>query len=247
MPGAFIGAALSADVRRALSKTLARILPGTPEQQVAFLDAVELEIGAYRKLLVPLHADGRAVPDDLQRLAQAARKFAKAVDLANPQTIALLEQIRQTKVDNKAREFAPVIRLAKDMDHAVQLLEFLQQPWPLPVRIAGFWAADVAARAESYLKRADYSPSRPGPSAGGDAALIGLVRNLAAAYSQVFRKPPSAAREGRFAKALSEILKKVGVSVEDEGGAPAIGETRLYAILTTGGFAPKKQPRVRRN
>lgn len=134
--GAF---ALSAQARQDLSKALASKLPGTPERQRAFLDAAELEIDSYRKLLIPLHSKAPSVPGDLRRLADAAARFARTVKTADPRTLRVLVQ-SEDRSELNVREFEPVLRLAKDAAHAADLRYLLQQPRLILIHLASFLA-----------------------------------------------------------------------------------------------------------
>jgi hypothetical protein len=250
MPGAFIGKRLSASERRDLSEKLAPILPrptqkncGTDQKAAsrehsaridAFLNAAEHEIDFYYKLLVPLHRDLSFISDDLRRLADIGSRFAKIVKTINPQTLSSLKWRLDASTElNVVRQFEPVLRLARDVPHAEDLLKLLRQPWPLPLHIAGFWAAAMARDAETLLKRLSSSDAsvRPGPSAGGDAAVIGLVRHLANAYAEIFGQRPAVSRGGHFAQALAIIFQECDVRDPDGKKLEEIGESRLGKIM----------------
>jgi hypothetical protein len=255
MPGAFIGdgrpqkgklgakdepgekcPVMSAKERRDLDKKLASKLPGTPEQQRAFLDAAELEIDAYGKLLKPLHRNPETIPDDFSRLADAGRRFAETVKSIDPRVLERLGQLYRLNApieQETVREFGPVLRHAKDVTHANELLALMLQPWPIPIRVAAFWAETLGKTAEAYLKKfATGGATRAGPAPGGDAAIVGLVRYIANAYWEVFGERPAISREGFFAQALSHIFIACDFrDPADPGKILEIGESRMGKIM----------------
>jgi hypothetical protein len=203
--GAYIGPVLSNDARAALAKTMRGILRGSTEQQWQFLNNAEEEVDCYRKLTVPVKRALDLVRNQLQRIADTGNAFAAAIDALGTEDQRILHQLLFVEEGDRAADFEHVLT-------------------------AAHWARLSAQVAERHLQRR--RSKAPGPTPGGDRTVVFLVRNVACHYYIIFGKQPSPAREGIFARALSEILNACDVrDPDDESRLLQIGETRLRRIL----------------
>src|SRR4051794_28893711 len=218
MPGAFFGPFLSDDARRELARELQSILPGLPEQQKKFLKLAEREIGFYRELTIPLKRSLDLLPDKLKRVAEAGNAFAAAIAGLDSNSKTILHQHLTVEMsDESILDFENVVAAAE-------------------------WARLSAKAANGYLESLSGGP--PGPSPGGDRAVVSLVKCIAGHYAKIFRKRPSASRGAIFERALTQILDTCDVrDPEDETRPLKIGETRLRSILQA--QAPIATTRVR--
>jgi hypothetical protein len=219
---AYIGPVLSNAARAALAKTMQGILRGSTEQQWQFLNVAEEEVDCYRKLTVPVKRALDLVRNQLQRIADTGKPFAAAIDALDKEGQSALHQLLLVEEGHRAADFEQFLTSAH-------------------------WARLSAKVTERHLQRR--RSKAPGLTPGGDRAVVFLVRNVASHYSIIFGKQPSPAREGIFARALSEILNACDVrDPDDESRLLQIGETRLGRILQ--GTVPpyrSKITRVRKN
>ena len=223
--GGFAGLMLPASERADLARKVSGILPFDGERQARFLDQAEEAASYYFNASRPAWDGLPAVKQKLDDLARAARKFAAAV--------AALD------VDEDGTD-----RLAISQKYAGSLEDI---PDYQRTRDAAAWATLTATAAENLMRNRLFSPGRPGPAV--DGALNTLVTDIAWAYGAIFDERASAAREGLFARALTEILAACGICEPGADGTPAIGESRLRGIINDRflpGRPPARGPKRRR-
>ena len=160
MPGAFFGPFLSDDARHELARKLKSILPGSPEQQTNFLRLAEHEIDFYRKLTGPLKRSLDLLPDKLKRVAEAGNAFAAAIAGLDSNSKTILHQHLTVEMGGESiPNFESVVAAAE-------------------------WARLSAKAANGFLE--SLPAKSPGPSPGGDRAVVSLVGYIAGHYSRIF-------------------------------------------------------------
>jgi hypothetical protein len=206
MPAAFIGPVLSDAARQQLITELESILPGSPEQRRSFVLCVEREIDFYRKLTAPLVRSEDLLPEKLRRVDEAGEAFAKAIDALDNTSKIILWQTLVPELE-RGEDFKRVVDAAK-------------------------WARMTSRATERYLEQPPLKQTGSGPAAGGERGVVLLVHNIAELYRSIFKRTPSASREGVFSRALVQILEACDVrNPQDETMPLRLGETRLRSIL----------------
>ena len=235
---AWITKVLDPEARRKLDGVLAEILPGTPTKRRVFLDLVEEEIDAYRKLTVPYIVESKMSDIRLRAFANAAEVFAKS--------LAALKKIDLRRIRDEL--FMEARRLDRSDVDEVAAKQLMQAGADLDKLVAaGFLARTAAHR---ILNRADVakrhrsSKIETTPATYFRAAPdeLKLVKQIVEAYARVFRKRPSSASMGVFAKSLREIFDAVSIPCD-------FGEKRLRAVINLSSVrdvpVPKRGPKLR--
>jgi hypothetical protein len=196
---------LSKSARNHLVNEMEPILHGTPQQRRRFLVLSEQEISFYWNVLAPLKQERDLAPDQLEAVFEIGEAFAKAIETLKDEIKNILRHRLRGLEGGGIHDFENVVDAAN-------------------------WARRVAKAAKRELEEQPKNP--PGPPPGGDRAVIELVKGIAHHYQQIFKKQPSAAREGTFARALAQVLEACDVrDPRDETKLLEIGESRLGSIL----------------